>query len=334
MKKVGLTLGKFAPLHRGHQHVIETALLEMDHIIVVIYDAKEVTPVPLSVRAAWIRKLYPTAEVIEGKDGPTEVGYTERIKRMHEQYIHGLLNGRRITHFYSSELYGEHMSQALQAVNRVVDMARRTFPVSGTVIRQDPAKYTAFIHPEVYKDLITNVVFLGAPSTGKTTIAEACARHFNTTWMPEYGREYWERYNVDRRLSPEQLVELAKGHLEREDQKLLTANKYFFTDTNAITTYMFSVYYHGSALPELAYLARLAEARYQLVFLCDTDIPYEDTWDRSGDVRRKGFQEEIKAHLERRRISVKLLGGSLTERLKMVEEGLKTFDRFLGWGVT
>lgn len=36
---VGLARGKFAPLHRGHQHVIETALREMDHVIVVIYDA-------------------------------------------------------------------------------------------------------------------------------------------------------------------------------------------------------------------------------------------------------------------------------------------------------
>ena len=181
MKRVGLTLGKFAPLHKGHQHVIETALLEMDHVIVVIYDAKEVTPVPLRVRAAWIRRLYPAVEVIEGKDGPTEVGYTDRIKRMHEQYIQGLLNGRRVTHFYSSELYGEHMSQALQAVNRVIDIERLKFQVSGTAIRLDPAKYRAFIHPEVYKDLIKKVVFLGAPSTGKTTIAEACARHFNTS---------------------------------------------------------------------------------------------------------------------------------------------------------
>lgn len=44
MKKVGLTLGNFAPLHRGHQHLIETALLEVGHVIVVIYDAREVTP--------------------------------------------------------------------------------------------------------------------------------------------------------------------------------------------------------------------------------------------------------------------------------------------------
>jgi HTH-type transcriptional regulator, transcriptional repressor of NAD biosynthesis genes len=328
MKKVGLTLGKFAPLHRGHQHVIETALLEMDHVIVVIYDAKEVTPVSLRVRAAWLRKLYPAVEVIEGKDGPTEVGYTDRIKRMHEQYIQGLLNGRLVTHFYSSELYGEHMSQALQAVNRVVDIERVKFPVTGTAIRLDAAKYRAFIHPEVYKDLITNIVFLGAPSTGKTTIAEACASHFNTTWMPEYGREYWEKYNVDRKLSPEQLVDLAKGHLAREDQKLLAANRYLFTDTNAITTFMFSMYYHGYALQALADLAKLAEGRYQLVFLCDTDIPYDDTWDRSGDVNRMEFQVKIKEDLERRNIAFKILSGDLAERVKRVEEALKSFTGF------
>ena len=53
----GLTLGKFAPLHKGHQLVIETALAEVDELTVVIYDSPEVTPVPLSVRANW-----PTAD--------------------------------------------------------------------------------------------------------------------------------------------------------------------------------------------------------------------------------------------------------------------------------
>ena len=36
--RVGLTLGKFAPLHRGHQSLIEKALAETDRLIVMIYD--------------------------------------------------------------------------------------------------------------------------------------------------------------------------------------------------------------------------------------------------------------------------------------------------------
>ena len=45
----GLTLGKFAPLHKGHQLVIETAVSEMDDVVLIIYDCPDVTPVPLNV---------------------------------------------------------------------------------------------------------------------------------------------------------------------------------------------------------------------------------------------------------------------------------------------
>ncbi len=43
------------------------------------------------------------------------------------------------------------------------------------------------------------------------------APSLNTTWMPEYGREYWEKNQKDRRLTSEQLVEIAEGHIQRED---------------------------------------------------------------------------------------------------------------------
>ncbi len=46
-QRVGLTLGKYAPLHQGHQLVIETALAEMDRLIVIIYDCPEITPIAL-----------------------------------------------------------------------------------------------------------------------------------------------------------------------------------------------------------------------------------------------------------------------------------------------
>lgn len=62
MKRVGLTLGKYAPLHRGHQFVFETALAQVDELIVLIY-ATEVTRIPLNVRAQWIRDLYPEVTV-------------------------------------------------------------------------------------------------------------------------------------------------------------------------------------------------------------------------------------------------------------------------------
>ncbi|MDZ8184136.1 MAG: AAA family ATPase [Nostoc sp. ChiSLP02] len=326
--KCGLTLGKYAPLHKGHQFVIETALAEMDEVVAIIYDCPEVTPIPLTVRANWLRKLYPTVRAIEAWDGPTEVGDTPEIKKKHEEYILKKLESKRITHFYCSEFYGEHVSQALGAVNRIVDSDRKIFPISGTQIRQNPYAFKEYLHPDIYCDLITNVVFLGAPSTGKTTIASELAKEYKTVWMPEYGREYWEKYQIERRLSLLQLVEIAQGHLEREKTLLLQANQYLFTDTNALTTYQFSLYYHKTVAPELIKLAHQAVSRYDLVFLCDTDIPYDDTCDRSGEANRNIFQKQIKSDLITRKIPFFTLSGNLNTRINFVKKILSSYQKY------
>ena len=234
MRTTGLTLGKFAPLHKGHQYLFETALQEVDELIVVIYDTS-VTTIPLTIRANWIRALYPNITVLEAWDGP--VGYSnEREYEIEEElYVQKLLKGKKITHFYSSEYYGAHMSLSLNALDRRVDESRTVVPISATTIRADPYEYREFIPDIVYKDLITKVVFVGAMSTGKSTIAEALAEKFNTSFVPEYGREYWEKNQVERRISFEAFNEIAAIHISREEEALLKANKYLFIDTNAIT---------------------------------------------------------------------------------------------------
>lgn len=329
---VGLTLGKYAPFHRGHQLVFDTALAEVDQLIAIIYDSAEVTPVPLPVRAGWLRQLYPQVQVVEAWDGPKEVGDTPEIKRINEDYVIKHLGISGISHFYSSEFYGEHMSKALGAVNRQVDTARAQLPVSGTQIRADPYVYREYLDPLVYRDLITNVVLLGAPSTGKTTLAEQLANAYDTIWMPEYGREYWQQHQLERRLTPTQLVEIAEGHLVREEQFLTKANRYLFTDTNAITTFMFALDYHGYAEPRLQQLANNAVSRYDLVFLCDTDIPYDDTWDRSGDVQRQIFQKRIVADLLARKVPSITLLGTLEERVAMVMSVLTRYTKYRSLG--
>jgi NadR type nicotinamide-nucleotide adenylyltransferase len=298
----------------------------MDEVIVVIYNAPETTCIPLNIRANWLRRLFPQIKVIEAWDGPTEVGDAPEIKRTHEDYIINKLKIWGITNFYSSEFYGEHMSIALGAVNRLVDPLRQIIPISGMKIRENPFAYRNYIHPLVYRDLIANIVFLGAPSTGKTSITKRMAQEYDTIWMPEFGREYWEKNQIKRRLSLEQLVEIAEGHLEREENLFYQANQYLFTDTNAITTFMFSQYYHQAVLPKLVELANLASSRYDLVFLCDTDIPYDDTWDRSGDVNRKTFQKQIVGDLLVRRIPFFVLSGDLETRVSKVKKVLNKFQ--------
>lgn len=327
MRTLGLTLGKFAPLHKGHQLMFETALQEVDELIVVIYDT-EVLTIPLHIRANWIRKLYPSIRVIEAWDGPDGYSNDRAHEIREEQYILGLLQGEQVTHFYSSEFYGEHMSIALGAVDRRVDDDRSIVPISATMIRSNPYEYRNFLSDIVYRDLITKVVFVGAMSTGKSTLTEALARRYQTSFASEYGRDYWAEHQVDRRIGLAAFDEIAVGHIEREEKALLEADKYLFVDTNAITTYMFAKDYHNQAPELLTRLALENATRYDLFFLCEDDIPYDDTWDRSGDQKRQVFHKQIIADLKERRIPYITLRGSLEQRMSKVDEVLAHFIPF------
>lgn len=237
--------------------------------------------------------------------------------------VPGLISG-----FYSCEFYGQHVAASLDATDRRFDRTAtlahlpRGGEVSGTLSRAQPFAMlrAGLLHPRVYRDLIPWVAFLGAPSTGKSTITAACAAAFTPSgvYMPEYGREYWEEHAVDRRLSLRQLVDLARGHMEREEAAAARCDGPLFVDTTALTTHTFSLDYHGAAAPELAALAAQAASRYDVVFLCGDDIPYDDTEDRSGPQHRAAFQKRVVADLRARRVPYHTLRGSVADRVAEV----------------
>jgi HTH-type transcriptional repressor of NAD biosynthesis genes len=174
----------------------------------------------------------------------------------------------------------------------------------------------------VSQNLVKKVVFMGAPSTGKTTLVLACASHFSTQYVLEYGREYWEKNNIERQLTPAQLLYIAQEQIRQEDAAVEHCNKYLFVDTNALTTWHFAQDYHGSALPELSALADQSKDRFDHVFLCGDEIPYEDTPERSGDVKRHVFQAFITQQLQARGIQYTYLNGSVEARLQTIIDTL------------
>ncbi|NCP64945.1 MAG: adenylyltransferase/cytidyltransferase family protein [Paraglaciecola sp.] len=157
MPVTGLTLGKFAPLHRGHQLVIDTALCQVDKLVVVVYDCDELPECPLSVRANWISTLYPQVQIVLAKDAPKQTGYSPAITALHDQYLQTLLKDEHIDYFFSSESYGEHVSLALNCIDVRVDQYRLQVPISGTKIRKNISAHQEFLCPLVFNDLISKV---------------------------------------------------------------------------------------------------------------------------------------------------------------------------------
>ena len=74
----------------------------------------------------------------------------------------------------------------------------------------------SFLNPAVYAHFVWRVAVLGAESTGKSTLTQALAARFGTTFAREYGRDVYER--EDGTLTPEHFLEIALGHRALEDE--------------------------------------------------------------------------------------------------------------------
>lgn len=319
METVGLVLGKFAPLHRGHQLLIERALAQVDRLYVLVYEDEGLSKVSLAKRAAWVRKLYPTVHIIEGHGSPTRTGMDAETIRIQDAYILSVVP--RITHFFSSEKYGAHVSAALGAQNVVVDQGRSVVPMSATRVRDRPYELREWVHPIVYRDLITKVVLLGAESTGKTTLTKALAARYQTTCMVEHGRDFWVKHNRDGRLTGAQLEQLAREHRMEEDRQLQHARRVFFTDTNAFTTLQFAHFYEEPVSTDLLQMAREdmgPYARHDARIVCDIDIPFVQDGTRLNAEVRAQFQRDLIAELKRQRQPIHVVCGTLEERISQV----------------
>ncbi len=152
-KKIGFTIGKFAPLHKGHQFLIETALKEMDEVYVVVYDT-DIINISTEQRAQWIKKLYPNVKIIYAYNSPKEYGLDKESVEIQMGYLSNLIKDVPVTHFYSSELYGEKVADYLNIENRLVDLERKNIPISATLIRKDYIKESKYVENFIYSDII------------------------------------------------------------------------------------------------------------------------------------------------------------------------------------
>jgi HTH-type transcriptional regulator, transcriptional repressor of NAD biosynthesis genes len=316
--KIGLTLGKFAPFHKGHEYLINRALSETEELIVIVYNASETTDVPTTVRANWIKTLFPQVRIILAEDGPQETGYTKEIIEKQNAYLKKLLRGISIDTFFSSEEYGEYVSQALSCKNVIVDMKRSEQNISSTEIRKDIIRKRGYLSSLVFNALKPRFYFLGGPSTGKSTISLAASESLKGSYCEEYGREYWMTHQENHRLSMDDLEIIVSRQNELEDEKSIGESLIMFCDTNAITTLAYAIYYFNRSSERLLKTAEENVYKYKRVFLCDNDIPFADTWDRSGSGSRDELQKINIELLKRFGIPYQVLSGTVDNRLHLV----------------
>ena len=75
-------------------------------------------------------------------------------------------------------------------------------------------------------------------------------------------------------------------------------------------------------------LADESPTRYDLFFLCEDDMPYDDTPDRSGAMNRAHFQWRMRDELARRKVPYLSLRGTLDERIAEASAVLERFEKY------
>jgi nicotinamide riboside kinase len=132
------------------------------------------------------------------------------------------------------------------------------------------------------KTAIIKIALFGPESTGKTTLAKQLAAYYETEWVPEFARDYLQkRWEENQHIcEADDMLPIAYGQMSLENEKLSSANKYLFCDTNLMVTKVFSEIYYGFCDPLLNEEA--LEHEYDLFFLTDIDVPWE-----KDDIRDK-----------------------------------------------
>lgn len=135
---------------------------------------------------------------------------------------------------------------------------------------------------------LVKVVLFGPESTGKTTLSQQLAEHYNTVWVPEYAREYlqekWDR--EQKPCEPEDLLPIAYGQMQLENTLAKKANRILICDTDLLETKVYSeAYYLGYCDPILEEHA--LNNKYDLYFLTYIDTPWE-----ADDLRDKPNERE------------------------------------------
>jgi HTH-type transcriptional regulator, transcriptional repressor of NAD biosynthesis genes len=333
--KLGLVVGKFAPPHKGHQLVIDTALENCEQVIVLVYGNPDFPDMPVKARADWIRAAYSNRSNLEvfvpqGAPPNDADDWTQR------EFVRVWLEERGLvpSMVFGSEEYIAGFAAHIKAVPFVVDLERLRVPNSGTEVRkiwqlyrasrdvmlleqlQERVSEEVLIASSRWRDRVHRVVLMGAESTGKSTLTARLAQEFNEPFVLEYGREVWQNKNGE--LEQSDYTHIAEHHRELEDAAIVGAKRFLFVDTNAITTAYLGSVYEGTVPDRVIELARAAETRYHHVFLLADDIPFEQDGWRDGTLWRARSQSIIKYDLRSRGVHFTAISGDLESRVNQV----------------
>lgn len=342
----GLVVGKFCPLHEGHQLLLDHARSQCGRLVVISYTKPEFAGCEPERRDRWLASLYPDAVRLVLDDAllaehclrlgvdVREVPGNNAPDDVHREFTAWLLRAIlsiEVDAVFTSEAYGDGFALMLAraqgehggppVVHVSVDPDRIVVPVSGTALRADLHTLRHRLNPIVYRDFTRRVAVLGGESTGKSTLAARLAERRATLYAAEYGRELWDLRNGA--LTEADMLHIARTQVAREETLGREANRHLICDTTPLTTMLYSEAMFGRVSGELR---ELAGRPYDIVLLCAPDVPFVQDGTRRDEAFRQWQHDWYLRELDARGIGYTLLRGDWEERVSVALECLRAHD--------
>lgn len=167
---------------------------------------------------------------------------------------------------------------------------------------------------------IKKIVIIGPESTGKSTLCQQLAQHYQTLWCPEFAREYLVQNGTN--YTYDDLLTIAKGQLKLEENyelnhsKLKIQNSKLFIDTDMYVMKVWCEYVFGKCHQYI--LDEIVTRKYDAYLLCNIDLPWvaDELREYPNEQPRKELFNIYKDILVNQSTPWALISGTNEERLQ------------------
>lgn len=315
----------------GHKRLIQfSSRFLKGQTLNVILSSRTKEPVPGKMRVDSLKKEFPEKNIVihhhfddnapQNPTGDNDEWFWDYWRDTVEKFA------GKTKYFFASEKYGIDMARVLKNTFVPCDIARFTYNVKGTDVRNSIISKFDEVLPSFKKNLITKVTFFGQESVGKSTMTSLMqASSFDGTIVPEWAREYLETIGPD--LSLKKLEMIVDGQYAAQQSIYdICSTPYVFQDTDLLSTIGYYRIY-GKSCPEKL-LRQFQETKSDIYFVLRDNIPFvEDQLRYGGKVRESTFEFWINI-LEEFKCNYHIVEKeTLNERFEDVEKYLFNYER-------
>jgi nicotinamide riboside kinase len=165
---------------------------------------------------------------------------------------------------------------------------------------------------------VLKIAIVGPESTGKSTLAEALAAHYQEPFVPEIARTYVQDLNRPYQLHD--IEEMAKLQLYAEQDRLPEARNFLFCDTSLLVHKIWSQFVFQQV--PLSINKAYKPNEYALHLLCNIDLPWVEDPLREHPHQRHELFGLYEYELQKSAADFVLISGKHEQRLKHAVEAI------------